>query len=146
MNNNIHFEIFQGLDEHVYQHVAPYAMTMSYIKRNGNPITTSDKHSWYIGFDKDGRMVCFCSVKSQNKAKNMQIGNLFIFSGERETFDLLIRKLIKDIVSKGISLAAYANNENKGWFATLGFKLVRTGVNWHNMKYHDSLRSNHKKI
>jgi hypothetical protein len=145
MDKNIRFEVFHGLDEHVYQYVAPYAMTLSYIKRNGNPITTSDKHRWYVGFDKDNQMVCFCSVKAQNKTKNMQIGNLFIFSGEKKTFNLLIKRLIKDIASKGISLAAYANNENKSWFALLGFEIVRIGINWHNMKYNDRLRGNNKK-
>jgi hypothetical protein len=139
MNNNIHFEVFQGLDEHVYQYVGPYAMTLSCIKRNGNPITTSDRHCWYIGFDKSGRTVCFCSVKSQKQATGMQIGNLFILSGEKETFDLLVKKLIEDIADKGILLAAYANNKNKGWFESLGFKITRAGVNWHNMKYHDRL-------
>jgi hypothetical protein len=145
MNNTIQFKIFLGLDDRMYQYIAPYAMSTYYIKLNGNPITTSDRHKWYIGFDEQDRVVCFCSVKAQDKIKNMKIGNLFILSGEKKTFDLLIKKIIKDITLKGQGLRAYANDETKDWFMKLGFKITHTGVNWHNMKYNDGLRSDNQK-
>ncbi|MDR0413000.1 MAG: hypothetical protein LBH61_04270 [Dysgonamonadaceae bacterium] len=141
----IHFEVIPGLDERVYQYIAPFAMTLSCIKRNGNPITTSGKHSWYIGFGADGGVACFCSVKIQPSAKQMQVGNLFILTGEEKTFDRLVKRLIRDLAGKDVSLLAYANNETKEWFASHGFETVRAGVNWHNMKYNDSLRSGAQK-
>jgi N-acetylglutamate synthase-like GNAT family acetyltransferase len=128
-------EIFQGMDDAVYKYVAPYAMTAFYIKKNGNPITTSDRHKWYVGFDKEERVACFCSVKRSDYSKNMQIGNLFILTGGKRTFDSLVRKIIKDTTAKGLSLMAYANNESKMWFEKLGFDMQKTGINWHNMKY-----------
>jgi N-acetylglutamate synthase-like GNAT family acetyltransferase len=139
-------EKINGLDELVYKHIAPYAMCAEFIKRNGNPITTSDKHSWYVGFDGDGRVACFCSVKRSDFVKCFQTGNLFIISGGKKSFDALVKRVIKDIAGKGLALNAYANNDNKPWFEKLGFEISKVGVNWHNMNYNDErLRSNKKK-
>jgi N-acetylglutamate synthase-like GNAT family acetyltransferase len=132
-----------GLDERLYQLIGEYAMNTSFIKRNGNPITTSNKHSWYVGFDTKGKMVCFCSLK--RSANNMQIGNLFILLGKKRTFDSLLKSIIKDTAENELTLHAYANNETKEWFSKLGFKMGKKGVNWHSMKYNDCLRSNTKK-
>ena len=139
-------EILKGFDERVYQFIAPYAMSQKYINANGNPITTSEKHIWYVGFDNEERICCFCSVKRMDSAKSMQIGNLFVVSGGKKCFTSLVKQIIKDIFSeKGLVLRAFANNKNKADFEKLGFRIEKLGVNWHNMKYNDSLRSDTKK-
>ena len=139
-------DVFHGMDAEVYKYIAPYAMTTSFIKKNGNPITTSDKHKWYVGFDKNEHILCFCSVKRYDHSKNLQIGNLFIFSGGKSTFDLLIKRIVKDITEKGLALMAYTNNDTKIWFEKLGFEVYKEGINWNNMKYknNDSLRGDDK--
>jgi N-acetylglutamate synthase-like GNAT family acetyltransferase len=147
MNNTIRFEVYAGMDEHVYKHIGPYAMSLEHIKSNGNPITTSEKHRWYVGFNQENEVACFCSIKPQEQpARNMQMGNLFIFSSDvKKAFDRLVKQIIRDITGRGISLTSYANNDNMKWFKKLGFETIKEGVNWHNMKYNDSLRSDKKK-
>lgn len=132
-----------GLDERVYSLIGPYAMSAKFIKDNGNPIITSELHTWYVCFDEDERLSCFCSVKFSNSVKNMQIGNLFILSGGKKSFNTLIKQIIKDTAKeKGLGLRAYANNKNKDDFMKMGFEMLSEGVNWHNLKYNDErLRS-----
>ncbi|MDR2474269.1 MAG: hypothetical protein LBD45_00275 [Bacteroidales bacterium] len=138
-------EILKGTDTRVYQLIGPYAMDTGYIRRNGNPITTSPHHSWYVGFDEKGKMLCFCSLKSSASTKNVQIANLHNLSGQQEIFETLINRIIQITSEKGLILRSYAHNSSLEAFLQLGFEISRHGVNWHILTYNDSLRSDTEK-
>lgn len=127
-------EKLQGLESRVYEFIGPFAMNMERIRENGNPITTSQLHTWYICFDKEN-VAGFCSVKYAEASKNMQIGNLFILTGAAYTLKALINDVIKNTVGKGLGLRAYSNNENLPVYEQLGFYILKHGTNWHNLKY-----------
>lgn len=136
-------EIIPGLDPRVFELIGPFAMNLKSVKQNGNPITTSNLHTWYVGFDEKGNISCFCSVKYAESSKNMQIGNMFILQGGKRTFNALIKQVIKNTAGKGLGLRAYANNKLLPDFQKLGFKVIKKGVNWHNLKYdNERVRSN----
>jgi len=126
-------EIIDGLDERIYQYIAPFAMDIKFVKANGNPILTSKLHKWYLGFEKD-ELICFCSVKYALSVKNMQIGNLFDVRGKK-SFQL-IKKIIQVYTKeKQLGLSAFSNNEYLEKFKKLGFEVTKNGKNWHRLKY-----------
>jgi|GEM_PF-2299867 len=138
-------EIINGLDDRAYLLIGPYAMDWSFIHENGNPITTSAKHTWYVLFSREDELIGFCSVRYSDTSKNMRIGSLFILSGGKPAFNKLVKSIIEDMaVEKEMSLTAYANHETKGWFGELGFEVEKEGVNWCNMRYNDGARSRKK--
>lgn len=135
-------EIISGLDEKVFALIGPFAMNPKRIAENGNPITTSRQHKWYVVRGNEDDLIGFCSVKFADSSKNMQIGNLFILQGGKKTFNYLIKRIIKDTAKdKGLGLRAYANNETINDYIKLGFEVIQPGVNWHILKFtNDGLR------
>lgn len=136
-------EEFPGLDARTYELIGPFAMNLKRIRENGNPITTSKLHTWYVGFDKSDNISCFCSVRFAEGSKNMQIGSLFILTGGKKTFNSLIKHIVVKLTEKELGIRAYSNNDNLAAFIKLGFKVIKKGVNWHNMKY-ECVRSDAK--
>lgn len=125
----------EGVSADVYKYISPYAMDLEFVKKNGNPITTSKLHRWYLCFDKEN-LLGFCSVKFSLRVKSMQMGNFFVFSRHKTVSKKIIRTIIRDFAKeKMIALRTYSNNENLELFLSLGFEIVREGVNWHQLKY-----------
>jgi len=135
-------EKINGLEDRVFQLIGPYAMDWNFIRQNGNPITTSDKHTWHVLFDAKGKLAGFCSLRFSDTGKNARIGSLFILSGGKTTFSKLISPIIEE--TGGVSLLAYADSDTKAWFSELGFELTKENVNWYNMRYDDGLRDDAK--
>lgn len=128
-------KIYEGLSPEVYQYVGPFAMNRKFITQNGNPITTSNKHKWYVGFGDGGQIVCFCSIQFNDTSKLVMLGNMFILQGGKDELRTLLKRVISDVTPKHLKFRAYANNDTCQEFESLGFKFIQKRVNWHTMEY-----------
>ncbi|MDR0510233.1 MAG: hypothetical protein LBH06_03985 [Rikenellaceae bacterium] len=133
--------ILDGTDDDLYRYVGPYAMSARHVRQNGNPITTSDKHRWYVEVDDKDRAQGFCSVKMSYNGLRRRIGNL-VLPRDAKSFTPLIAQVIREAVEAEAVLTAYVSDDKTEWFRRLGFRMMRQGVNWHVMGYkHDRTRS-----
>jgi hypothetical protein len=118
-------EKLNGTDKRLYQLIAPFAMNSAVIRQNGGvPITTSDKHIWYVAIDKK-KVIGFLSL-NRSTIKNDYYNNLKIF-------EHLLNNLLSDYPN--LTLKYVASIFEMPVVSKLGFTTEKTSTNYFYTKH-----------
>ena len=118
-------EKLNGTDKRLYQLIAPFAMNRAVIRQNGGiPITTSEKHIWYVALNRE-KVIGFLALIGET-IKNDYFQNIDIF-------EQLLRNLISD--HPNLTFKYVASNAEVNTMQTMGFIIEKTITKYSYMKY-----------
>ena len=118
-------EKLNGTDKRLYQLIAPFAMNRAVIRQNGGiPITTSEKHIWYVALNRK-KVIGFLALIGET-IKNDYFQNIDIF-------EQLLRNLISD--HPNLTFKYVASNAEVNTMQTMGFIIEKTSTKYSYMKY-----------
>ncbi len=115
-------EKLSGVDDRMYELVAPLVMNETVIRQNNNyPFKTSCKHIWFIAID-EGEVVGFMPVK--NTLRENRIDNYYVAGEDPELLTALIEAAKEEFLSD-FPLTAMAHVRHVDLFRACGFTDVK---------------------
>lgn len=125
-------EKLDGIEERLYQLVAPLVMRPSVIRQNNNyPFKTSNRHVWFVALDEE-QVIGFIPVEIRNQY--VVINNYYVMDDDVSVLTPLLQEVISSF-SQEYKVRSVTHTHHLAVFQENGFDVIKIWKLYVKMEY-----------